>query len=99
MLVFIHSTLSYGKELGVLVDKKLDVSQHWPGEPTVSCVASKEWPAGRGKRLSLSILLSQVPILCTASRSGAPALEGCGAVGAGSEEGLKGDQRAGAPLL
>ena len=60
------------KDLGVLVDKKTDMSLQ-PGRPTMLWVALKEeWPGGRGRWLSPSTRLLWGAIWSTASRPGAP---------------------------
>ena len=91
------------KGLGVLMDKKLDMSQQCalaPTKLTVCWAASTEgWQQGEGG--------DHPPLLCHCEDSsvvlcpgqGPPAQEGCEAVGVGPEEGHEDDQGAGAPFL
>ena len=91
------------KDLGVLVDKKLHTSQQRvPAAQQANCVlgCTTRGVASRGGRGSCpSALPWSGPAWSAASRAGAPAQGGRGAVRAGPEGGHEVDQRAGAPLL
>ena len=79
------------KDLGVLVDKKLDMSQKcvlaaWKANCVLGCI--KKRGASREREVIVPLYSALVrPIWSTASRPGAPVQEGHGALGAGPEEG------------
>ena len=81
--------------LSVCFRKPLGVLAAWKANSTPGCV-SRGVAAGRGEGLSPSALPWRGSSWSTASRSGPPAQEGCGAVGVGAEEDHKDNQRAGA---
>ncbi|GAB0177912.1 mitochondrial enolase superfamily member 1 [Grus japonensis] len=92
------------KDLGVLIDEKLSMSQQCaPGSPE-----SQPCPGLHQKRCDQQVKGGDpAPLLCSCETPpgvlppalGAPVQERHGAVGASPEEGHEADQRAGAPLL
>ncbi|KAJ7419077.1 rna-directed dna polymerase from mobile element jockey-like [Willisornis vidua] len=91
------------KDLGVLVDKKLNMTSHMCLEarkPIASWATSKEaWPAGDGGDFPSLLCYCEIParVLCPAV--GLPRLEGHGLVLTSPEENYKDDESAVAPLL
>ena len=86
------------KDLGVLMDKKLDTChQCVPAVQKANSILgyNKRGAVSRGREGTVSLCSALVSPLC-ASRPGVPS---SGAVGARPEEGHEGIQKAGAPLL
>ena len=81
------------KDLEVLVDGKLDMSQHMhlqPRKPTVSWAASREaWPVDQGRWFCRSALLGWDPTCSSVSSSGALSTGKTWTCWSRSREGLK----------
>ena len=80
------------KDLGILVDEKLDMSQHCGlAAQKASCVLGciKKRPAGRGREEGCPLLLGscEAPSRVLCPGLGPPAQERCRALGMGLEEG------------
>ena len=92
------------KDLGVLVDGKLDTSQEcalatWKANCIPGCITRAVASKVREEIVHPLLYSYETPPELLHLALGSPAQVKCGAVGLGPEEGHKDDQRAGAPLL